>query len=351
LASMQIPILNIYFLLCYAWDKLEEGEKVRAGASDYRQSVDLFTRVLVNGCNRLFRLGLDRDYNMVSEKYNGVKGKINFPSSINGNLFRQGKAWCEFDEFESNILQNQILKATLLRISKVKGLDRNLYKEVVILYSRFTSVEAIELKAELFSKVRIHRNNSFYDLLLKISRYIFDSTSLNEDNGKYLFQDFVRDEKAMARLFESFLRNFYKRELTEYKVSSPKIEWMAEAVGNSDIELLPEMRTDICLESKTRKIIMDAKYYRDATAEYHGARRFNSNNLYQVYSYLRNLEVDDSSQLNKSAEGVLVYPTVDLTLDQTYSIGGHRIRLVTIDLNKDWRNIDTDLKAIVRESN
>lgn len=344
---MRIPILNIYYLLCYAWDKLEEGEKVTAGISDYQTAIDLFTRVLVNGCNRLFKKGLDRDYIAITETYNGIKGKINFAASINANAFDQGKAVCEFDEFQYNILQNQLLKATLLRISKIRELDKKLHKEVKALYLKFNGVDDIEVKSILFSKVRIHRNNLFYDLLLRICKMIVEATSLNEIDGNYVFKDFIRDDRAMARLFEAFIRNFYKKELVDYKVSSPKIDWSAAAIGDSNINLLPEMRTDIVLEAPNRKIVLDTKYYRDITTEYFGSKTFHSNNLYQVYSYLRNLEDDNTDSRNASSEGLLLYPTVENDYDQSFIISGHKIRFATIDLSKDWKNIDTRLKYII----
>jgi 5-methylcytosine-specific restriction enzyme subunit McrC len=124
---VNIPVLNIYYLLAYAWDRLDESDEVSAGISDYKDALNLFARVLVNGCNRLFKKGLDRDYVHSSEIYFGIKGKINFASSINGNHFDQGKAVCEFDEFQYNILQNEILKATLLRLSKNPDLDKRLH--------------------------------------------------------------------------------------------------------------------------------------------------------------------------------------------------------------------------------
>lgn len=344
---MQIPILNIYYLLCYAWDKLEEGDKASAGISDYNQIIDLFTRVLLNGCNHLLRIGLDRDYLTLSEQYIGIKGKVNFSASLKNNLFEQGKAVCEFDEFTNNILQNQLLKATLLRISKVKSLDTTLRKEVIKLYSRLDSIDDINIKVNNFTQVKIHRNNSFYDLLLRICRMIFEATSINESDESYVFKDFIRDEKAMARLFEAFIKNYYKKEQNVYSVSSPKIPWMAKAINNSNLDLLPEMRTDIVLESSNRKIVIDTKYYKDITSEYFGVKTFHSNNLYQIFSYLKNLEDDESNGLNRNAEGILLYPTVEYDYDQSYYIGGHNIRIVTVDLSKDWRNIDIRLKEVI----
>lgn len=343
---MQIPILNIYYLLSYAWDKLDEADRISAGTSDYDQIVDLFARLLINGCNKLLKQGLERDYILKSEIYNGIKGKIDFSASLNRGLFRQGKAVCEFDEFAANVIVNQILRATLRILTKVDKLDAGLRSEARDVYRRFQDVSDVELAPSVFLKVRIHRNNAFYDLLIQICRMIFDATTLAEDRGHYIFKDFVRDERAMARVFEGFVKNFYKRETPEFRVSSPKIRWDAIALDNSSVEYLPEMKTDICLESDKKKIIIDTKFYQDTVSTNYGVDRFHSNNLYQIYSYLRNLESDASSSLNPDAFGLLLYPTVDIEYDQSYLIGGHKIRVATVDLRKEWREIYNRLEEI-----
>ena len=342
---MGIPIQNIYYLLCYAWDKLDEQEKIQANLSDYSQIVDLFARVLVSGCNQLFKRGLDRGYIDMTEEYSGVKGKMNFTETINANLIRRGKAVCDFDDFQSNVLQNQIIKATLFRISKVDSLDTHLQSRVHIAYRTFSGVNDIQLQKALFAKVKIHRNNSFYDFLLRLCKIIFESTSLSEDKDAYVFKDFSRDK--LAQLFEAFVRNFYKREQIEYKVSRPKIRWMATALGESDIKLLPDMNTDMILESASRKIILDTKYYEKTTSEYFEVEKFHPNNLYQIYSYLRNIEEDDSSAINLNAEGILLYPTVKSEYDHQFLIGGHRLRVATVDLAQSWQGIEKRLMYII----
>ena len=47
------------------------------------------------------------------------------------------------------------------------------------------------------------------------------------------------------------------------------------------------------------------------------------------------------------AEGILLYPTVDVDLDLNYEIQGHRVRVKTINLNQDWQNIRRDLLQVV----
>jgi len=57
---VNIPIQNIYYLLCYAWDKLEEKEIVDVEPLDSTSLADLFARVLINGTNHLLKRGFDR---------------------------------------------------------------------------------------------------------------------------------------------------------------------------------------------------------------------------------------------------------------------------------------------------
>ena len=56
----KIKVANIYYLLCYAWDKLEEKEIVDVQEDGITELVDLFASVLVNGVTHLFNQGLDR---------------------------------------------------------------------------------------------------------------------------------------------------------------------------------------------------------------------------------------------------------------------------------------------------
>ncbi len=65
------------------------------------------------------------------------------------------------------------------------------------------------------------------------------------------------------------------------------------------------------------------------------------NNLYQLTAYLRN---NDAS----TAEGVLIYPTVQQELNATYSIEGHKVTFATINLNQNWQQIHQDLFSIIQ---
>ena len=55
-----IPVQNVYYLLCYAWNKLEEREVVDVATLDSTRLVDLFAKVLLGGTRHLIRRGFDR---------------------------------------------------------------------------------------------------------------------------------------------------------------------------------------------------------------------------------------------------------------------------------------------------
>src|SRR5688572_14056077 len=101
-----IPIQNIYFLLCYAWDKLDEGETVDVTSLDTNRLADLFARVLTSGTYHLIRRGFDRDYLAFSEETPRIRGRINFPECIKRNLINRGRPLCEFDELSYDVIHN-----------------------------------------------------------------------------------------------------------------------------------------------------------------------------------------------------------------------------------------------------
>lgn len=115
-----IPIQNIFYLLCYAWDRLDQGTLIDVSKIESTELVDLFAMVLVKGIEHLERRGLERDYRFRTEELRGVRGRVeNFPSARRF-LPRHGRALCTYDELSPNTLPNQVLKATLRRLSADK---------------------------------------------------------------------------------------------------------------------------------------------------------------------------------------------------------------------------------------
>ncbi len=343
----KIPIENIYYLLCYAWNQLDEAERIKVSASDYTKYVDLFAKVLKNSCAYIFKRGLDREYLRECSELTKLKGKIDFSNNMKSITCSSSRLYCEYDDLSNDVLHNQIIKSTIYIVLRIKDLDPAIHKDLADIYKRMMLVSDIRLDSSHFKRVRLHRNNLFYRFALNICYLIHENIVLDEKSGNFEFVDFVRDDRKMANLFENFIRNFYKKHLngSSYEVKPEIIKWNLTLADPFSLEYLPQMKTDISITSDTRKIIIDTKYYKECLQEYYNKETIISSNLYQIFTYVKNAEAQGGAAIN--CEGILIYPTVKKELDVTYPMGNHKISVKTINLKQEWKNISRDLMKII----
>ena len=341
---MNIPIENIYYLLCYAWNRLEEKDTLaNVGALDSTDLLDLFARVLVPGVRRLLRRGLDRGYLPQRDEIAGVRGKLLVTATLRGNLLRFGRSECEWDELEYDTLPNRILKNTLQRLHDAADLDRNTRNDVVDLLRWFAPIKSIELQTKHFRRIQLHRNNRIYEFLLHICEFIHEHWLPEESGSGRKFREFER--KGLHRLFEKFIFHFCSREMPDWKVSPLQIKWKVECQNDDAKRWLPLMKTDVCLEREGRAIIVDAKFYAEALkAGQYGSEKLISAHLYQLYTYLRQQSTECGWE---QAEGILIYPYTNRPINADFTTHGHRIRAMTLNLAQPWSRVAQELMQIV----
>lgn len=343
---MRIPIENIYYLLCYAWNKLDEKERVNVSIDDQTELLDLFAKVLINGTNILLKRGIDKSYLDFTEEIAGIKGKIQISQTIKSNLLFKQKTICTFDDLSTNILTNQILLTTINFLTKTIGVTKELKMELHSLQRMFHGVDLIQINNSLFKQITLNRNNRFYGFLLNVCQIIFEHTLPSEKPGIYKFQDFTRDDRKMNQLFEAFIRNFFKIEQNKFNVVKKEIiHWQFQYSESDSFSFIPRMETDITLENNDEKIIIDAKYYRETMSTYFDNEKIKSGNIYQLFSYLINQE--DSTEKNYKTKGILLYPVTEKEYFLKYQYKNHPIEIRTINLNSNWKKIEEDLLKIV----
>ena len=286
----RIPIQNIYYLLCYAWNKLEERDIVNISSIESTSLMDLFTRVIISGLNHLFKRGLDRDYVDYSEDTRTIRGKINWTPTIKRNLIINSKIHCEFDELDYNILHNQIIKATLKLLIHTDSIDSDLRDSAIGFYRRFQDVDDIRLSSWIFPRVQLHQNNYFYEFLLNICFLVYESLLASEKVGMFKFREFIQDERKMSTVFEDFVRNFYRIEFPAYRVRSEVITWNLEAQDDVSRDMLPKMNTDISIESTNSKVVIDTKFYKEALSTNYDKQKIHSAHLYQITALYEKFE-------------------------------------------------------------
>ncbi len=345
MSASRIPVANIYYLFCYAWDRFEQAKAIDVGAESSPDLPSLLARVLVTGVHHVVRRGLDRGYRPKVEELATVRGRIVLNDSIALQAQRVRRLACDFDELSHDVMHNRIIKATMLRLAKVSGLDPDLAHRLRVTSRNLSEVGDIRLTQADFTRVQLHRNNAYYDFLLRVCRLAFDLMLPRPDGTGYQFDDVLRDERKMALVFEAFVRNFYRTEQRRFRVEPLQIAWDAIALSRDHTAGLPIMRTDIFLRAPQRQIIIDTKYYMEALQERFGVKTIRSENLYQLYSYLKNAEARGPEFA--MTEGMLLYPAVDYQIDARYRVQGHDVRIATIDLDRDWPAIDARLRSLV----
>jgi 5-methylcytosine-specific restriction enzyme subunit McrC len=234
--------------------------------------------------------------------------------------------------------------ATLNRLLEVDDLDETLRQELHRLKRLFSGVTDVSLSSSLFRRVQLSRNNGNYDLLIKICGLVHLALLPHPSGKGSKFSDILNDKKIMPAVFEAFIRNFLKAEQNQFSVGSTLIEWEGHALTQDSVHYLPIMRTDVTLRSNHKTIIIDAKYYSEALVEHFGQRKIISDHLYQLFAYLKNYKLQPSET---SAEGILLYPTTSQSLDLAYVIGGHNLRIKTLQLNQPWQKIHTQLLDLI----
>ena len=330
-------------MLCYAWDRLKEKDYVPVDQEEEKDISHLLTRVLIRSLASLIKRGFYREYRSIIEETATLRGKIQFQESINAFTFKRAKMVCEYDEMTHDILHNQIIKTTLHHLLHVEELDKELKAKVYAMYGSFDGISLVKLHTKQFTTMKLHRSNRHYGFVLDICKLLFESLLINEEQSTAQFSNFDRNHKAMANLFENFVRKFYQAETSYQHVKSEVIYWDAQG---KDAAFLPRMNTDISLESSDEKIIMDTKYYHKTMSEHHETEKVLSGHLYQLFAYLSNNE--QKNRDGKPTRGILLYPKVKKDLDLSFTLKDYPVKVCTVDLSRDWRVVQERLLEVVR---
>jgi 5-methylcytosine-specific restriction enzyme subunit McrC len=343
-----IPLPTLYYFLCYAWNRLPEPSVLEASeATSFHRPLGLLAQVLLHGTRRLLRNGLPRTFELREAELASLRGRVELAPTLGRGLLGQGRAICSFDELGVGSPLHQLIVQTLAVLSRASDLTAALRRELSQVRQRLPvnlTTSSLPPTAATFRELRRQRPDGQAAFLLHVCELVW-LMALPEPTagGRSRFTDFRRDEGLMARLFEQFTRNFFRREQRRYRVYAETIAWQADAPQPADLDLLPTMLTDTTLDAPDRKIILDTKYYAAALRPRYDRQRLIAPHLYQLYAYLQNQRPAPGQAL----EGILLYPAATQAVDVRYTLGGHPVRVVTLNLDQPWPGIAAALLSLI----
>lgn len=338
-----IPIQNIYYMLSYAFQTLQAENYKDLAAENFHNTAELCAAILDKGIGIQLKHGLRRDYVSKSESLSTLQGKLNISESIKTQTMLKKQMICTYDEFSTNIQFDQIIKSTVLLLLKA-NITNSRKKSLRKLLLFFSDVNEIDLHFVNWNQ-QYNRSNQNYQMLIGMCYLVYKGLLTTQNNGTTKLMDFF-DGQRMCRLYEKFLLEYYRKEHPELTANASQIAWQLDDTEN---QMLPRMQTDIMLSKNNNILIIDAKYYSHMTQQQYGIHTLHSNNLYQIFTYVKNKEFE-LRNYEHTVSGMLLYAQTDEDIipNNTYHMSGNQISVLALDLNQDFSKISRTLDDIAK---
>lgn len=339
-----IPVQNVYYMLAYAFQVLNEDGYRNVATEQFNNVAELCAAILTKGVSLQLKRGLGRDYISETETLSGLRGKIDITESIKTQTMLRRQMVCTYDEFSVNTYMNRIIKTTMLNLLHA-DINKSRKKEIRKLLVFFDEVQELDIHTINWNQ-QYSRNNQTYRMLISICYLVLKGLLQTTTDGSTKLMQFV-DEQRMCRLYEKFILEYYRKEHLEITANASQIPWQLD---DDFSDILPVMQTDIMLSQGTKVLIIDAKYYEHITQTQYDKHTLHSNNLYQIFTYVKNKEYELRDKQHEVA-GMLLYAKTEEEIqpDQKYKMSGNRISVRTLDLNLDFAEIRKQLDGIVEE--
>jgi len=337
-----IPVQNIYYMLAYAFQVLNENGYKDIATEQFDNVGELCAAILAKGVSIQLKRGLGKEYVSQTEPLSSLRGKIDIAESIKTQSVLRKQLVCTYDDFTVNSYMNRILKSTmeLLIRSDISKVRKKELRKLLVFFGDVDSIDVHDINWGL----QYNRNNQSYRMLISICYLVVKGLLQTNTAGTTKLMDFL-DEQRMCRLYEKFILEYYRKEHPEVKASASQIHWQLDDDFGA---MLPVMQSDIMLSKGSATLIIDAKYYGHTTQSQYGVNTLHSGNLYQIFTYVKNKDAEYGDQPH-TVSGMLLYAQTDEVVqpNHVYHMSGNKITVRTLDLNLPFSDIAKQLDGIV----
>ena len=103
-----IPIQNIYYMLSYAFQVLNEQGYKNIATEQFNNVAELCAAILAKGISVQLKRGLGREYIEQTESLSSLRGRIEISESIKTRSMLKKQLICSYDDFSVNSYMNRI---------------------------------------------------------------------------------------------------------------------------------------------------------------------------------------------------------------------------------------------------
>jgi 5-methylcytosine-specific restriction enzyme subunit McrC len=316
--------------------------------------LEVFIRLFADNLLELLQNDYRRNYVAQEDNLKFVKGKINFTKHLRHNYIDKSKFYCNYDEYESNILLNQLLKATVKKcISTTKYSFAILQKCDQLLTDvddkRFTN-------PNICNRVKFTRLNQKYEYAFNLAKLLlFGNSPKLTTNDNHTFSIMF----DMNTLFEEAIFEILDSNKSDFGIANIKAQSPQKKIFDEGCLVNFTMKPDIYIEKGSKKIIVDTKYKLIETIKEFNStkKKVSQSDVYQMFAY---------SQYYKAEKCILLYPRFEAKIENEElktlktELPDFTLKISTIDLHlksndvcyKDFiRSLKEKLQNILEDKN
>ena len=298
---------------------------------------EIFIRMFIDEVFYIVKRGIKSDYQRVSENKPFLKGKIDFSKQIKYNLIHKERFFVRYNDYNTNCIENRIIKETLLYLYKFTSSSKN-KKDIKILLNNFENVNTLKVYSkDDFDNLVIDRNKKYYERAIMWSEiFLFGKSFTSFSGSKISFALLF----PMEKLFEKYIAKQLKLVIDNNKYSISFQDSRYHLFEEPQKKFL--IKPDIVLKDKINNYIyvMDTKW--KLLSKKFSNYGISQSDIYQMYAYNKKYE---------SRNVTLLYPLTP-NIDENKKIrfssnDGARINVEFIDLY----NVKDSLKQIINNMN
>ncbi|KPH98270.1 5-methylcytosine restriction system component-like protein [Actinobacteria bacterium OV450] len=317
----KVPVPRLFFLLGYSTDPSgwQDGMVDLAEHSDLLPAL---AHAVERQIDRALRQGLLQGYRTVEEASLVIRGRIREADQIRRRFGMPLPVEVAYDEFTTDIAENQILRTAVDRLLRLPGVPRAIRTRLLHQRTRLADITTL-VRGEPVPAWRPTRLNARYHGALHLAKVVLEGASAEHLPGGLRMDGFVFD---MNRVYEDFVCAALREALRPHGGRSVlQTKGMHMDEGDS-VRLRPDFVW--YSDSGAPGIVADAKYKARKRSGYP------NEDLYQMLAYCTALGL---------SEGHLVYAKGNAMLTS------HRVRRAGTVLHQHALDLDQQPDALLAE--
>ena len=236
--------------------------------------LEIFISMFLEELSKLVQKGIKSDYIQKEENLKFLKGKLKISEQIKQNSIHKERFFVEYQEFNSNRVENRLIKTTLQYLYKKSKLNKNQQRirEFLFVFDEIEISHNIKID---FEKVKPNRQMKDYEKVLLWCKTFLLENSFSPYKGNDLAYALLFD---MNLLFESYVYDFLKESKKFENIRNQDKKYhLAYEKQNGKFALKP----DIVINDG--KIIADTKWKILSLDK--SNQGVSQSDMYQLYAY------------------------------------------------------------------